>query len=102
VARERQDEDAKCFIAHGWSLIVSWDLRCKFLNNGREGQGIAAHYPIRRSGAVVTVQAIGGAQALYVCADPFKIVAPQAGTVQAAPPALLAELSFPLLAHRDD
>lgn len=29
------------------------DLRCKFLNNGREGQGIAADYPIRRSGAVV-------------------------------------------------
>ncbi len=55
MARERQNEDAKCFIAHGRSLIVSRDLRCKFLNNGREGQGIAADYPIRRSGAVVRI-----------------------------------------------
>ena len=40
MACERQDEDAKCFIAHGRPLIVRTDGRCKFLNNDREGQGI--------------------------------------------------------------
>jgi hypothetical protein len=32
LACERQDEDAKCFIAHGRSLIFRTDGRCKLLN----------------------------------------------------------------------